>query len=553
MRKIRLYFLAIMLHVLHNRQFLFFYLYKFVMLLCAICLLGLADFPRGRLISIIGIIVYYILSIISYTRNQTNISNTRTVLDLLLIGTVLMQYHTFDVLSIGFLLMPIFYLANQCDSLHGNVTIFSLLIIGVLTIPAINIYKLTVVFFILACLNAFVQYRLVLTRDIDNLNRLIDKTMVVHFGKLYKIYAECIPILNKTFFSPKIKNIYCFRWENGRYRIANGSTPIFNYELNSEMICKILQDRPNTLHIDVPFKVNGDNCNNNYLVTFKIPDSEVSYIFISEVDNSNIVRILYQFRLMISFLSRLSRLLEVNYKIRANEITSVKEMANNLNYINASQQAMHFIKNKLSPVKNYFAELKFYEECKDEAIRDRMKVKLDLERQNAEQSFSTAINRADYIASKMYTSQMYSQVEKYKFIVLLSLVRDIWQSYDNEIVDIMVDKPLCVTFNRYGMDQVLTNWISNMNIYGNKNSHYKVIEEDDNYVLCFINETDANANGQSEFVKCYRQNDRDEIIKRNWHGLMEIKEALEQMHIPNEMSLNGNEVVFEMRFKKIDI
>lgn len=549
--------ITLLLSALHNRQFLFFSVYKLVMLLCAIGLLQIAGFPKGMLISLLAIMLYYVASIVSYKYNQTNISNIRTILDLLLIGLVLNQYHTFDILSIGFLLMPVFYLANQCDNLRGYVTIFGLYVIGYFTIPGIDIAKLTIVFFILACLNAFVQYRLALTRDIDNLNRLIDKIMVVNFGKLYKIYDECIPILNKTFVSPQIRNIYCFRYEEGKFRIANGSTPIFNFELDTSILTQILRDNPNTLHVNVPFKINGEKCKHDYLITFKIPDSEISYIFIADVENSNIFRILYQFRLMISFLSRLSRLLEVNYKLRANEIASVKEMTNNLNYINAAQQAMHFIKNKLSPVKNYFAELEMYEKCRDLATKERMKERLDAEKSNAEQSFTIAINRANYIVSKMYTSQMFSEVEKHKFIVLLNNVRDIWQSYgfsqrDSEIVDICVETPLFVTFNRYGMDQVLTNWISNMNNYGNSNSRYTVNEDADYYILRFINATDANANVQAEFVKCYNQNDRDEIIKRNWHGLMEIKEALEQMNIPNEMSLNGIEVLFEMRFKKLE-
>ena len=180
------------------------------------------------------------------------------------------------------------------------------------------------------------------------------------------------------------------------------------------------------------------------------------------------------------------------------------------------------------------------------------------ERRRLKTSLDSILSRADIILEKSNNPFNVLDRHEHSFINVLVKIRDASSYYLNHskfefiFTDFNFESRYRINFNETGMDLILSNWFSNVNKYKADDKYgVEVTEDDENYCLTFFNSfIRRNTKLIPDFVRDFNSSDRMAILKRNTHGLVEIKDFLEQMEIEGEMYNEDNVLFFKMSFKK---
>ncbi|GHA25543.1 hypothetical protein GCM10007103_03470 [Salinimicrobium marinum] len=242
------------------------------------------------------------------------------------------------------------------------------------------------------------------------------------------------------------------------------------------------------------------------------------------------------------------------FEQKKNELSHLNQLQEKINYVTNSVNSMHFIRNKLGPLKNYLAMVEDYEKA-DRDKRKRIEPYLKKERTKISSSITSILQRAEYILKKSNNPFNVYKVEKQEITNLFTLLRSVWSyMFDTQTLEVNWDKnnlgKFLVQYNDAGLELVLSNWISNM--LKNHSGKYGVVlgEEKNFYSLDFYNSTKQNIS--SKFIEDFNNSNREMISRRETHGLIEIKDFISQMDLDSIMYKDGDNVHFVIMFKKYE-
>ncbi|NDW11830.1 hypothetical protein D0T50_02875 [Bacteroides sp. 214] len=483
--------------------------------------------------------------------------------DYFFIFFIVYQYRTLDLYSFSLLFFPILNAQNHSGEKRSIlVYILPWAVVCYLHKDFILLSLIPFLFFLI--INSFESQRTKYIKFHESLNSVIDNffTQNTETQRPYKIYKECIPLLNSKPFNLEVDDIFCFKYDllKSTLNVVNGSRFIwnFNIKIDKSTITKNLSDNDNVKSLkNIHFTINKKDINENIVFICKIGTGQY-YIFILTMSayKASLYNILgIQNKLLFPLFSRLSKVFDADLKQKMLESTKMLELGEKMNYVNSAVKAMHFIRNKLGPVKNYMSmEDDYYNS--DEDKKRKIEPFLNKERSKVESSLSLVLDRANFILEKSNNPFVVSSLSKYGIQQFFSEVRRIWEEYgltENFEIQIDTSKPIdnkierkYVYYNRIGMDLVLTNWISNIYKYNSGNYGLKIEEKGETYTVKFYNSIKGSQPEDIFFIEQFSSLDRLEIEKRKSHGLSELKEFLTQMNIQSSMYLCDKCVVLEI-------
>lgn len=536
-------------------------LFRILILLYSFFILYISKQPFSWYINV-GIYLVYI-SIFAFSFGKDKIfSYLRLFNDYLFIYGILYQYGILDLVSFSLLFAPILNSQNH----SGEKKSILLYIIPILVIYLFNrsIQTFIIIPFLLFFLiNLFESYRSKYIKFHEKLNEVIDNffTDNTNNNRPYTIYRRCIPLLQDKPFKFDVKDIFCFKLKDGKFSVINGSRFIWNYDINLSSLNKFPESTHNRSKIknNIPLVINGKKLDDNITFIYNISPHESEYYVFFLVLNSPISPISQIWNtantLISPFFIRLAKVFEADFNQKVIESSKMLELSTRINYVNSAVKAMHFIRNKLGPIKNYLSMEEDYNNSGQEK-KDKIKPHLDKERDKLKSSLTLVLNQADFILEKTNNPFIVSNLDRYGIQQLFSDIRRVWSEYGLEekftisLRNNELNEKIFIYYNKIGMELILTNWISNIYKYNTGYYGLEITETEKTFKISFFNSLKVNKGETLDFIKLFSSDNRLEIDKRKSHGLSELKEFLSQMKIQADMFSQEGKLYFTIELIK---
>lgn len=284
--------------------------------------------------------------------------------------------------------------------------------------------------------------------------------------------------------------------------------------------------------------------------------ADSAYLFLLECDERPFWQNYYAQILFGSFFYRMAVKLESDRIFKKEQREELAEMSKKMNYVNTSMNTMHFIRNKLSPLKNYIAMYDDYQQSND-VKKAKIKPYLEKEYSNLKKSFTLINERADKLLEEQKNPFVFSVTEKFGLQQLFAEMKYIWQSYGLSEDDISVSllpkihgEYKSVYYNKEGLILVFDNWVSNMLKHGVDFYSMAVEETENELIVSYSNNHKMKKYECERLIKMFNNDDRIEINKRNYHGLEVIKDVLTQMNLESELITNNDKLILNIKFFK---
>lgn len=494
------------------------------------------------------------LLIIGYFKNRSVKSIVGQLVDLALVIGWIYVNPQMDFYAVCF-----FILLLLCADNTNKLSLRLLTFVGLPAILSIlnREYSLKILWpFSFFLLFAYINYKVFqIGREKQKIAEMIDELFLMAGSKPYQLYKNLIKVLKEASFKILIDDIYCFRWSKEHFYIVNGTKFVWSYQILESNIAlkKIFESE---VYTNLKIKINGYEEDNLCFVVH--PNmNECIYLYVLVYDRKSFIENYYVQHLLRQFFYRISRIQEADWNFKSQQIEELATLGKKMNYVNASMNTLHFIRNKLSPLKNYLAMYDDYINS-DEIRQKKIKPFLDVELKNMRDSFRMINERADKLLEEQQNPFVYSSTKKYGLQQLFSEIKKVWQSYglneDNIVVSLqkkIEGKHKSVFYNIEGLILVLDNWISNIVEHGCQSYGLEIIEEDLDVLVVFSNLHKMKKHDCEHLITIFNNNDRLEINKRNYHGLQVIKEVLTQMNIDSELCTNEDNLVLKIKLFKL--
>lgn len=387
------------------------------------------------------------------------------------------------------------------------------------------------------------------------LEGMIDDVFLSSNGKVYELYKNVIGSIRRMDMLPiKLENIYCFRWDNNNFYLVNGTKFVWKYSIKESKVnlAKILESK---VYKNFNIEIEG-NYFDNICFVIHPGKADSAYLFLLECDERPFWQNYYAQILFGSFFYRMAVKLESDRIFKKEQREELAEMSKKMNYVNTSMNTMHFIRNKLSPLKNYIAMYDDYQQSND-VKKAKIKPYLEKEYSNLKKSFTLINERADKLLEEQKNPFVFSVTEKFGLQQLFAEMKYIWQSYGLSEDDISVSllpkihgEYKSVYYNKEGLILVFDNWVSNMLKHGVDFYSMAVEETENELIVSYSNNHKMKKYECERLIKMFNNDDRIEINKRNYHGLEVIKDVLTQMNLESELITNNDKLILNIKFFK---
>ena len=503
------------------------------------------------------LIVSYIMVVCVFRGHGIWKNLLRMVSDVGFIYYVLVQYNAWDFRAHVFIIIPLFCKAVLSDE---NFSSFLYVAIPVMMILLFRLdFKMVVSpFVILFVIDLIGRAKHFILKTASELDDIIDEFFVSdkNTSKSFNIYKNAIPLLNKFPIYAGIQTIFCIRYTDADFQLINGSRFVYKYQIrNPECLVHFIkkgQDgEVNNVVVDV------DGILTMVQEVYPVKVGSETYLFMLTFKEKAVKNLNNRKLLFPRFFARMANVVHAERKRKEIEDETMRNLSVKVNYVEAATDTMHFIRNKLSPVSTYISMMDDFDKA-DEAKRTRIQPYLDKTFQKIVLAYDMIVRRANILLEESNSPFDYTATLPFGIQKLYSEIRTHWQCYD--LSESSIDVKLLETnkvkgerkyiyYNSDGMFLVLDNWIHNMKKHGGGDYSLTIAETVSNYSLVF--ENNFGAESDLDFVKLYSSSDKNEILKRKWHGLQVVKDALAQMNIQNTMTMDKNRVKFRITLAKI--
>lgn len=540
-----------------QRNFISF-LYRFILIIYSWFLIIYEGTDIDNYINIIISLLFIILTIYLKGAKLTK-SLLRIFLDYTLITYIIWQINTQDIYAFTLLFIPILNSQNHSGSKKtGILYLLPLITIYITGRWSFSIW-LIVPFLTMYLINSFSSIREKYSLFIEELNSYADNFFEKkeNYQKPHEIYDELIKMINRKRIFYTISDVVCIHITKSNTSIINGSKFIWSLEVKDEkgFIKKANSQKYFTNH---KILIDGVESNTNLIINCNIMSNTYCYLFIPQVKIGFIENLKTKLivNLLRPFLFRYSRILKSNFEQKMNELNQLRQLQEKYIYVTNSVNAMHFIRNKLSPLKNYLAMVEEYN-LSTNAKKKKIEPYLITERKKLQSSIGEISDKADFVLKKSNNPFNVYKVEQKSIEHLFSLVSKIWQyhfSSTNFEIQWKTSNSYYynIRYNITGVELVLTNWISNIYKYNSGKYGVDFLENEKYYEVLFYNSVENSTPKSTTFIEDYNNENRDTINRRETHGLLEIKDFVSQMRLETNMYLKDDILYFTIKFKKYE-
>lgn len=369
-----------------------------------------------------------------------------------------------------------------------------------------------------------------------------------------KINDSKVKILNQ------IDEIFLFVNYNGKFVLIKGSKFVINNEIISsqgfEEIIVNENDSKRKKIIKDNVIVDGVKYENCFWLNHKVLDKQ--YYFLVSLKRESVFSesLVLSFRPIFEYIARIyfisNSLIELNN-------SNLKIIKQKIAYVFDAQNALHFVKNKLSPITSTIGLMDRYFKQKDLSFEQKEYIKKRLLENNNNAEIKTIIKKAEVLIKGVDNILD----EKDNVVSLKSFIDELrknWFFHFNSIDGVKIEieniTSIKVLINQMMFDFVFTDIIENINKYGDSKQKNVVMTMDEEFIrILFSNKIldyEKCKQDLDEIVTLYNLRDNDEIYSRKTHGLNFVRRLLRRKNIENKIFVDKMNLTFshEIKIKK---
>ena len=364
-----------------------------------------------------------------------------------------------------------------------------------------------------------------ITGHIDNYFADNDGSRRPHY-----IYQNIIEEINKFLKEDYIKEIYCYLLDDeGKIWLVNSSKFLWKRTLNlNKNIIERLQKN----------KAIDDSKHNT--LYYYVEKQGVCYIYICKLSPSHHEfgfrkEYVLKYVLDVTF-GKVSNVLASEYRIAEMRRKTFEETKGHIDYVSRALKVMHFIRNKLSPIKSVIT---FYSsmDTMDEKVRQRMEPRIKQEVKQARQDLNELVLTANYLLDKQNNPYSGADIEDVNIKLLFVILSEIAEFHLGGVVNVSEEienaqQRRTVRVSKVQLKVLFTDIISNISKYCQGYFDISMYIDSGDLVIDFLNDYPNNMDQECRnLMRDINNPDNDAIVQRNSHGISNIKSAASIMKI----------------------
>lgn len=339
--------------------------------------------------------------------------------------------------------------------------------------------------------------------------------------KPHVIYQHIIEDLNSYFFYSKnkgIERIIAYSLKGNTLWLINAS--VFLWER-----CIVLKESEvDALDDGVLIKRVADG---RMEIFMKIKQSEVDYVFCCELDHIYwyMLRTNNYEKILRNTYAKIALLLNADYRIQNMRNEKFDEIKDNVLYVNKAIKVMHFIRNRMTPIKNLL-EYQIMSTSMPADIRRKMDKRMQKEIQQADSDLVEILSTADYLLDKSNNPFVEPELKEHHFSKIFIITSEIAQRLldgivepDESIINLKSGcRDIIVATNLIETKIMLADWINNMRKY--KNNYYSITVSyvDEKIVVHMENDYDYDEDTIRRLVRDINSKSKDAVIEGKDYG-----------------------------------
>lgn len=373
--------------------------------------------------------------------------------------------------------------------------------------------------------------------------------------KPHEIYNSFIKEINTYLNRDYLKSIYSYTLnEDGLLWLVNSSRFIWERTLLLEPeFLGILKER-RFLYM-----------RNRHSKFFFVEQSGVGYVYRCDVNPEN-EKIDFRKEYVINYVlelafGRLSTLLASEYRINETRRKAFEETKGHIDYVTRALKVMHFVRNKLSPIKTVITFFNNQDKMDPDKVK-RMEERVKKEVQQANTDLAEIISTANYLLDKQNNPYGGADIEnktiKFIFVVLSEIVElhlggtvDVSEDIKN------IEQKRVVKVSTTQLKLLFTDIVSNIEKY--RKSDYSIYMDmlDDYLCVTFINDIEPKKESDcNTLARDINNSNNVGIVLRKSHGVYNIKSAASVMGVVLLAETTGDKkqksFVIKTKFKMYD-
>jgi hypothetical protein len=494
---------------------------------------------------------FYLGSSYVLITKKTPYQKTRLFLDYSFIFLLLYQKPLNNIICIVFLLLPVFNAPNFSGQKRSYFFLYTIPIIIFLIISTEKFaFSLLIPFLGLFCISYFEYARsrafnfyYSLTNSISDFYNARKES-----GREYGIYHDIMVKFNSNKFSTLciVESMFCLSIKDNQCTVQNSSSHFLKIDV-LDLPDFIKKAKHGDVFSDVKIKINERIVDLNIIIP--IEKAGIYSVFvIAGTKANNLLNILPAVRdkfflspFLRPFFMQLSEFFSVEYSFRQNRLKKFEEISNEYEYVLRTINAVHFIRNRLTPFRNYLEMTSdIYKTTQySEDVKKLLENVIYEENGRSKAALTEILTR-----SKQILEEGDNPFNVTKDIVItdirtiLSDMREILlEIVQNGLVEVRLNnnniKQKAYISNK-GITIILSDIIGNIKKHSNGIHNVLFAIENDKLLLRFTNKYDSNHSKQlklKELVDYFDSDENYNIFKMSSKGAFLIKDFSKQMDI----------------------
>lgn len=521
------------------------------------------------LIYLAGFVLFFSIFILLH-KKEGWLSRVRLLNDFLFIGFILWGKDVTLIQNYAFLILPLINTPNHSGSKKSKSALALTAILYVLLAGYSNVnYWMFLPMIAVWVISLFHYFIYNLQSITTTLLSIVDKSEFHEFqlGGTHKTYDEFIRSFNESKLANlfELKSIICFlQSHNGNYRMLNSSLFISSYSFKLNTSQNELLNKDFILK-NISLKINGILIEKNVFVkSFKIKlpkdnekESNLIFVLVTEPNRNGILFNFFDLiilRYISHLLHRISKTIQIELSLLEIRDQEMRKIFDKLTYVNNSILAMHFIRNKLSPLKNAIAMTlaqNRFESVPEEKAWQAILLK---GLQTSDSALKEIETKTNYLLESSNNPFKIEEITVLDIGIIIYQLRRIWTThFSNENIDISldIDGKNKVEVNLYALEIVFTDIFTNAYKHGHPSSECKLkVEKNDNLFLISVsNPINLSPSQFADLQSVMTNYNEQESFTHKSNGLKIVKDFLNQMKIQSRIELTKEKYSFNLSLK----
>ncbi|GAB4093557.1 hypothetical protein GCM10028786_24840 [Flaviaesturariibacter terrae] len=306
--------------------------------------------------------------------------------------------------------------------------------------------------------------------------------------------------------------------------------------------------------------LNGKEYATNYVLS--VSESDDLFIYVINAKKLGYLKFVgevYSELYLRPILTRVTKVLRVEIELKKERDLHMKQIKNRIIYVNNATMAMHFLRNKFSPIKAHFEMLDVIDDKQTDPLKlEGIKAIAEQNRRKIKVAIQEILQRTNQILEKPENPFLITEINKTSLRKIFTIIVKNWTYYfEVESINMQwkvdFEQNIYFSLNEEYFEILINDCIQNMSKYEDGYHALNFAETPEYYNIYFVNNYKRTESKEEmdKMVHDFNSPDDTEMSRRTSHGLAMMKSFLKQMRIIYNLRLeDDNRIVLKLSFKK---